>query len=205
MRQCSGMSPDLADMNRLASSSWISRSICVMRKVAVAVLAVCGIAAVPARSDPWKALHRPLRIPILAPGTTCPLSPTQPAPGLNPAFGGYVLGRGPAYAGAVPQDAIVHYAGSPVEAGGWRGFKVFWIVRPRYRGRLLIRGRQLDGTNRIRFAQGAEMRIGQWGTAAGAPGWGERPSTEWVRAPGCYGFQVDGQRFSRVLVFRAEP
>ena len=142
-----------------------------MRKVAVAVLAVCGIAAVPARGDPWKALHRPLRTPILAPGTTCPLSPTQPAPGLNPAFGGYVLGRGPAYAGAVPQDAIVHYAGSPIEAGGWRGFKVFWIVRPRYRGRLLIRGRQLDGTNRIRFARGAEMRIGQWGTAAGAPGW----------------------------------
>jgi len=82
---------------------------------------------------------------------------------------------------------------------------VLWIVRPRSRGRLLIRGRQLDGQAQVRFAQGREMRIGRWGTSAGAPGWGQEPSTEWVRAPGCYGFQLDGPRFSRVLVFRAEP
>jgi hypothetical protein len=176
-----------------------------MRKVAVAGLAALGIAAMPASDDPWKALHRPLRIPSLPPGSTCPLSPTQPAPGLNAAFGGYVLGRGPAYAGALPQDAIVHYAGSPAETGGWHPFKVLWIVRPKYRGRVLIRGRQLDGTNRIRFAQGSEMRISRWGTASDAPGWGNHASTEWVRTPGCYGFQLDGQRFSRVLVFRAEP
>jgi hypothetical protein len=160
----------------------------------------------PASRDPWEALHRPLRLPHLAPGAECPRSATQPAPALNPAFGGYVLGPGPAYAGAFAQDATVHYGSSPVEAGGWRGFKVLWIVRPGYRDRLLIRGRQLDGQAAIQFAgQTQEMRIGRWGTASGAPGWGHRPSTEWVRTSGCYGFQLDGPRFSRVLVFRAEP
>jgi hypothetical protein len=124
----------------------------------------------------------------------------------TPLFGGYVLGPGPAYAGAFAQDATVHYGSSPVEAGGWRGFKVLWIMRPGYRDRLLIRGRQLDGAAAIQFAgESQEMRIGRWGTASGAPGWGHRPSTEWVRTPGCYGFQLDGPRFSRVLVFRAEP
>jgi len=160
----------------------------------------------PASRDPWEVLHRPLRLPHLASGAECPRSPTQPAPALNAAFGGYVLGPGPAYAGAFAQDATVHYGSSPVEAGGWRGFKVLWIVRPVYRDRLLIRGRQLDGPATIHFAgQSQEMRIGNWGTASGAPGWGHRPSTEWVRAPGCYGFQLDGPRFSRILIFWAEP
>ena len=176
-----------------------------MLKIAVVTFAAAAVVGMPVHRDPWKALHRTLRIPHVAPGTDCPVSPTQAASALNAVFGGHVLGRGPAYAGAFPQNAIVHYAGSPVEAGGWRGFKVLWIVRPSYRGRLLIRGRQLDGANRIRFAQGREMRISRWGTATGAPGWGHKPSTEWVRAPGCYAFQLDGQRFSRVLVFRAEP
>jgi hypothetical protein len=158
------------------------------------------------RSATWAALHRPLRLPHLAPGAECPRSPTQPAPALNAAFGGYVLGPGPAYAGAFAEDATVHYGSSPVEPGGWRGFKVLWIVRPGYRDRLLIRGRQLDGPAGIQFAgQAQEMRIGSWGSASGAPGWGHWPSTEWVRTPGCYGFQLDGPRFSRALVFRAEP
>jgi hypothetical protein len=67
-------------------------------------------------------------------------------------------------------------------------------------------GRQLDGPNRIRFTlygQGSEKRISQWGTATAAPGWGAEPSNEWVRAPGCYAFQLDGAKFSRVIIFRA--
>jgi hypothetical protein len=176
-----------------------------MAKIALTALAVLGIAVGPATRNPWRALHRPLRIPRIAPGADCRLSPTQAASKLNADFGGYVLGRGPAYAGAFARDATVHYSGSPVEAGGWRAFKVLWIVRPRYRGRLLIRGRQLDGPTEVRFRQRREMHISRWGTAAGAPGWGQSPSEEWVRAPGCYGFQLDGPRFSRVLVFRAEP
>jgi hypothetical protein len=176
-----------------------------MIRVALGALAVFGIAAAPSARDPWAALHRPLRIPRIAPGAPCPVAPTRAAPSLNRGFGGYVLGRGPAYAGAFAEDGIVHYSSSTVEAGGWRGFKVLWIVRPGFRGRLLIRGRQLDGPTQVRFRQGREMRISRWGTAMTAPGWGLEPSTEWVRRAGCYAFQLDGARFSEVLVFRAEP
>lgn len=176
-----------------------------MIRIAVAALALFGVFAGPAGRNPWEALHRPVRIPRIASGGACPVSPTQAASALNPGLGGYVLGRGPAYAGAFPQDSTVHYASSTGEAGGWRGFKVLWIVRPAYRGRLLIRGRQLDGPGEIRFTFGREKRIHRWGTGSGAPGWGMLASTEWVRAPGCYGFQLDGRRFSRILVFRAEP
>lgn len=31
-----------------------------------------------------------------------------------------------------------------------------------------------------------------------------RPSYTWLRALGCYGYQIDGRTFSRVIVFRAE-
>jgi hypothetical protein len=180
-----------------------------MRMVAaVSVAAFVGATVASSTSsaprDPWKALHRPLHIPHLGPGATCPTSPTQPATALNPGLGGYVLGRGvPVYAGAFPADAVVHYANGAVERG-WHAFKVLWIVRPRYRGLVLIRGRQLDGSNPIGFRSRAELRISGWGTASLA-GWGARASSEWLRAPGCYGFQIDGRRFSEVLVFRAEP
>jgi hypothetical protein len=98
-----------------------------------------------------------------------------------------VVGDGPVYAGAFPPNAVVNYGTAPVQAGGWRAFKVLWIVRPAYLGPVLIRSRQLDGPNRIRFTlggQGSEKRISLWGTAARAAGWGAEPSTEWVRAPG---------------------
>jgi hypothetical protein len=39
-----------------------------------------------ASRDPWGTLHRPLRLPHLAPGADCPRSPTQPAAAQNPAF-----------------------------------------------------------------------------------------------------------------------
>jgi hypothetical protein len=174
----------------------------------VVVLALAGIAsATPLQRDPWKSLHRPLRIPRLAPGAPCPTSPTQAASSLAPAFSGFVLGRGPVYAGAFPADAVIRYNATRPDSNGWYGFKVLWIVPPKFNGLVLIRGRQLDGPSRVRFARsyGSELRISLWGTVESAPGWGHKPSTETVPGAGCYGFQVDGRGFSRILVFRAEP
>ena len=78
---------------------------------------------------------------------------------------------------------------------------------PSYRGPVLIRGRQLDGTHHVRFGLAfvppTELRIGSWGNATTAPGWGFRASTTRLRAPGCYGYQIDGRTFSRVIVFQA--
>lgn len=87
----------------------------------------------------------------------------------------------------------------------WSGNKVLWIAH-RYRGPVLIRGRQLDGPNEVRFGldriPATEMR---WSSVGGSSrnGWQNRPSMTRLRAPGCYAWQVDGMTFSRVIVFEA--
>jgi hypothetical protein len=96
-----------------------------------------------------------------------------------------------------------------VQYGGpWAGGKVFWYVRPNYRGRVLIRGRRLDGAQRLGFngqrLPARELRIKPYETVSweGQPT-GSRgiPSDVRVRVAGCYGVQIDGATFSRVVVF----
>ena len=88
----------------------------------------------------------------------------------------------------------------------WGGQKVLWFWRPTYRGPLLIRGRQLDGPNGVRFGHAhvpvREMRARGEDTPS-ASGWYDWPSTTRLHAPGCYAWQVDGTTFSRVIIFRA--
>ena len=77
--------------------------------------------------------------------------------------------------------------------------KVLWFVHPRSAGPVLIRGRRLDGPGLVRFDRGklpaAELRI--------PAGTEERPSFTRLRSAGCYGYQIDGASFSRIVVFRA--
>jgi hypothetical protein len=74
---------------------------------------------------------------------------------------------------------------------------------------VLIRGRQLDGTNRLGFNGGTlprrELRIhvGETVGWTGRPSYGRGvPSDIRVLVPGCYGVQIDGKRFSRIVTFR---
>jgi hypothetical protein len=77
---------------------------------------------------------------------------------------------------------------------------------PRYKGPVIVRGRQLDGPGQLRFDQ--------W------PQWSRRlhvdlhlvgpearlhPAATFLRAPGCYAYQVDGHGFSYLIVFEARP
>ena len=93
------------------------------------------------------------------------------------------------------------YPKSEFAGGEWSGQKVLWVVDPAYRGRILIRGRQLDGPNELRFEHGLvpprEMHLIGRGPHTG------RPSYTRLRAEGCYGYQIDGAHFSRVIVFEA--
>jgi hypothetical protein len=146
-------------------------------------------------------LRRRLRIPTIAPGDACPRSP---AGRVYKDFG-IALGRGPAY--PVPfADGTYHFDSAP-SAGGWLFAKVLWIVRPGYRGPLLIRGRQLDGTNWLGFEYGAhpfaDLQIPP--VTGGFRGWRDTATYTRLRGPGCYGYQIDGTTFSRVIVFSAEP
>jgi hypothetical protein len=177
---------------------------------AAAIVAVSTASATHARhSDVWQKLHRPLHIPRLAVGSACPTAAPRPAP--RP-YVGTTFGPGPAFPGGINENGrpVLRYLDPiPPSSGwygsGWFGNKVLWYAT-RYRGPVLIRGRQLDGDNELRFSLGFEMSASrlELHLRAKTPTTG-LPSSTRVRAPGCYGYQIDGRRFSYVIVFEAKP
>ena len=178
---------------------------------AALVLALGGAAfAAPARQLTWRSLHRPLHIPRIAPGMPCPTAKPDPRGDLSRFEGivGTAWGRGPAYPVLREQDGkpVLDFVYPPARNSAffgseWSGQKVMWAVNPAYHGRILIRGRQLDGPNGLRFDDGLtpprEKRVVGGGITVG---W---PSFTRLRAGGCYGYQIDGKSFSRVIVFEA--
>ena len=91
-----------------------------------------------------------------------------------------------------------------VRRNGWYFHKTLWAVSPRYSGPILIRGRQVDGSRRIRFSIDGSTPIARLRFAVKRrPDWDFGVSSTLVRAPGCYAFQVDGRMFSDVIVFEA--
>jgi hypothetical protein len=160
--------------------------------------------------DYWKPLHRPLHLPRLAAGTSCPISQVdRRIPWRNAhIFGGSGIGPGPVYPGLGSSGGQAIADPDQQWGGPWRSGKVFWYVLPIYRGPVLIRGRQLDGSQQMRFGNGAvpspELRIHSYDSV----GWDGQParsrgiaSSIRVLGSGCYGVQIDGTNFSRFVVF----
>jgi hypothetical protein len=164
-------------------------------------------------------IERPLRLPSLAAGQSCPVSPTRRLPA-GAGFTGPFTARGvsPFYvaaAGAVPLGPTR----TTRDGGRWRDQKVIWVVDGTYAGPVLVRGGRIDRPGPLRFLR----YIGAYGYTGGAGddrparsllyNWYDRkatpdgslssfPSGIFVRAPGCYALQVDGVDFSERLVFR---
>lgn len=159
--------------------------------------------------DVWHQLQRPFKIPAVADGAPCPTSAPDPRGDLSRiGFAGTAWGQGPAYpAGLGSARPVLRYDDpiprqSEFYGSAWFGQKVLWVIdRDAYRGPVLIRGRQLDGPNLLRFERGRvpprELRI--------APGRIDNPSYTRARAAGCYAYQVDGVGFSYRTVFEAKP
>lgn len=175
----------------------------------VASAALCLVATASAAS--WRELHRPLDLPRVQPGQACPVSQVDPAvdwPSIN-IFGASGIGPGPVYPGLGSSDGHLQARPGSVVAGGWYREKVFWYVAPTYRDRVLIRGRRIDGPERLRFhgRRRSELRIGPGAatTWSGHQPDGSRGRASGVlfRATGCYAVQVDGSDFTRTVVFRA--
>jgi hypothetical protein len=111
-------------------------------------------------------------------------------------------------------DGVLHYtlpqnANSEYWGTIWGGTKVLWAVdTPHYSDVVLVRGRQLDGPNEVRFDHGplppTELRVTPFPEST-PEGWTGQPSFTRIRVPGCYGYQVDGATFSRVIIFAARP
>jgi hypothetical protein len=183
-------------------------------------LALVGAAAAALAATAWPAgrgepsLRRPLHLPHVAPGGTCPVSGVDHRIPFVRRFGvGPGIGRGPAYPIGLSAGVVQLVSASNFDSTAWAGQKVLWFVLPSYRGPVLIRGARIDGPGRVRFDRGdvppLSIRIALHPTS-GSPtspvppqGTRFRASYTRVRGPGCYAYQVDGTTFSRVVVFRA--
>ena len=153
-------------------------------------------------------LRRALHLPKIDHGEPCPTSPRQQ---VSAAFAP-ALGTGPVYPVGFSARAVLTFEYPPPKnsqfaGSAWGGRKVLWVSDPGYEGPILIRGRQLDGPGFLGFG-GDEVPLTEMQLPPGyaenfAGGWRNFPSYTRLRAPGCYGYQVDGTTFSEVVVFRA--
>jgi hypothetical protein len=173
--------------------------------------------ALPTRVDPSgdtipESLHRDLHLPPLERGGNCPTSSGRSYS--NSLFGGIRLGSGP----VVPLIGVAEAAEvAPAKKGilhfhlyrdhpGWMFVKTLWFSFPSYTGPVLVRGRQLDGIHPVGMGDAPSTADQEWSgpTVNGGEGFREWPGGTWLRAPGCYAWQVDGLSFSNVIVFEAE-
>ena len=152
-------------------------------------------------------LVRPLGIARPSPAGACPVPRLRPVP-RNAGLGG------PVYDLGVPVSVTAAAVIDPPETaavadrhadGGWRGVKALWFTYPSYRGPLLIRGQRVDAPGVIAFGAGPQagwLVIPPGPTINEENGYRQAPGALWVRMPGCYGFQVDGEGFSVTLTIR---
>lgn len=195
---------------RRTSSLWrVAASVALAAALVVAFGGAASAAHKPHWT--WRSLHRPLHVPRIAAGAPCPVSPTTTVDLGNEGVRS-LRGRGPAYPTLTGSKQSLEFVYPPPRqsefyGSRWSGNKVLWWASGRYHGPVLIRGRQLDGPYLLRFDGGVvpptEIRIRPgpgYGPSKGARG---QPSFTRVRVTGCYGYQIDGIGFSRVIVFRA--
>jgi hypothetical protein len=125
-------------------------------------------------------LRRPLTLPAMA-GHTCPTG-TAPGP--------------------ITPNVSIHVRASGFLGSKWDGVPVTWAATTGFTGPILIRGRELNGPNAVGFGEGHkpydELQI--YGAAGHAQTW---PTFVRVRAPGCYGINIDTAHKTEAFIFEA--
>jgi hypothetical protein len=143
----------------------------------------------------------PLRLPSLAAGAACPVTPPVPA---SPP-GDAVVGDGPVHPVAYyfdPGTVLPLRSVDRLPGGGYE-VKVRWTGAG-YLGPVLLRAGRIDGpgTALSAFSNTGEARDGgHYAVIYNDPS--DLPGTTTVSGPGCYAVQVDGTSFSTTIVFRA--
>lgn len=139
-------------------------------------------------------------MPQREPGAPCPVSHADTKVDFA-RFGIAVgLGSGPVYPVGMARGVLYLQRPTDSDAGSpWVGAKALWFVHPRCRGPVLIRGRRLDGPGLVRFDRGQVPPTQLFIRTGGL----DRPSSTRLKGPGCYGYQIDGTSFSRIVV--SEP
>jgi hypothetical protein len=174
----------------------------------VSLVSPGAVAAEPPLPPDRAALHRPLHLPRLKRGSRCPVSPSRIG---SPGTQETLTGSGPAFLVGVggAGGATVNMIFSYPDEQGWYGQKTPWMVSREYEGPLLVRAARIDRRGPVRFAYGYGQHLRELYWAAGAdqslprnPNYRFLASSTLVRARGCYGFQIDGTSFSRVIIVR---
>jgi hypothetical protein len=147
---------------------------------------------------------RPLHLPQLSPGQSCPTTPGRRYS--NRQFGGVALGTY-AVRPLIAQVGAAALHGRPLvmRRDGWWAFKTLWFAMPRYSGPFLVRGANLVTGAPVRFGDVPPViaLAVRAQTVNGDYGFREAPGGTYVKRPGCYGWQIDAVGFSRVIVFQA--
>jgi len=149
-------------------------------------------------------MNRPLRVPPVVPGDTCPRSNTNRiADGRIDA----ALGSGPLYL-TLGQDGMIQVHSFDLHDGLYAA-RVVLAVAPDIRSPILVRGQQINGPNSVRFAYDGTPTLDalRLGAALDLPvadaedDWRFAASSLGVAGPGCYVLQADGPYFSETIVF----
>jgi len=166
-----------------------------------------GVGSVPAGPIP-AVLNRPLHFPALRPGQRCPASRGSPVS--TDFFRGIALGSGPVRVIVAENTGDVRHGVasliSPTSVPPWLGLKTLWFSVPAYQGPFVIRAERLGHPGPVALGEGptvAPLVVPPGPTLNGSGGWRTAPGGLWVRAPGCYAWQVDGMDFSEIITVRA--
>jgi hypothetical protein len=158
----------------------------------------------------WDRLaNRPLRLPRVPSGAPCLATAHHTSARDHHLYvidqgrltRGQVYGQGPVFPLVDPRAVKLHSRWHGI--GAWYATKIIWTVDNRYRGPVLIRGRQLDGNARMQFQIAAPgPRRVSVRLRSPRPSQPRRSLITEVRVPGpgCYGWQIDGDGFSRTFI-----
>ena len=119
----------------------------------------------------------------------------------------FAYGEGPVFVGLGTPDGIIRYTVDTRSHDGWHYYKTLWAIAPTYGGSVVITGKELEGTQELRFNPGArfpgpkELRLRFPADDSGK--WRYGPSETLIRAPGCYAFHVAGEELKQTIVFEA--
>lgn len=169
-----------------------------------------------ARRHLWQALAaRPLHIPHIAHGTSCPVTRRWTPPsmanlpaiytprrrlGTGPAFPGIYTATDPWLQTTTAKLSRIRDPDIPLPRD-WLIAKVLWMMQRGYNDPLIVRGHQVDGRGEMRFYQPVRASS-RSGNEVRLIGNRQGPSNFAVPGPGCYAWQLDGKGVSKVLVFR---
>jgi hypothetical protein len=154
------------------------------------------------------ALKRPLHFPVLRASQRCPAS--RGTPFNNSYFGGIALGTGPVRVivggtGGDPRHGIADLI-SPSNSPPWLALKTLWFSLPAYQGPFVIRAKRLGRIGPVAVGEGptvGPLVVPPGLTLNSGLGYRTAPGGLFVKTPGCYAWQVDGLRFSEIIVAKA--